>query len=90
MVMIMPTGVTPPELTIAVGERVTFMNHDTVAHGVAGGADPTKPDCAEINAVGVLVPGEIRSTAQFTAAKTCEYHDFRVQSSLFNGRIVIR
>ena len=89
-VMIMATGVTPTELTIAVGDRVTFMNHDTVPHGVAGGSDPAKPDCPEINAVGLLAPGEIRMTGQFTAARTCDYHDPRVQSALFNGRIVIR
>jgi plastocyanin len=89
-VMIMDTGPTPKELTIGVGATVTFMNHDAVPHGVAGGAEPARPDCPEINAVGVLMPGEIRSTSPFTTAKTCEYHDSRVSSSLFSGRIVIR
>lgn len=89
-VMIMATGVTPNDVTIAVGERVTFMNHDTVSHSVAGGSEPAKPDCPEINAVGVLAPGEIRQTAPFLTAKACEYHNPRVQSALFNGRITIR
>jgi plastocyanin len=88
--MIMETGPSPNDLTIAVGDTVTFMNHDSVPHGVAGGSDPARPDCPEINAVGVLLPGEIRSTMPFTTAKTCEYHDPRVTSATFNGRIVIR
>jgi plastocyanin len=89
-VMIMETGPSPKDLTIAVGDTVAFMNHDAVPHAVAGGSEPARPDCSEINAVGVLMPGEIRSTSPFTAAKTCEYHDPRVRSATFNGRIVIR
>jgi plastocyanin len=89
-VMIMSTGVTPAEVTVAVGDRVNFMNHDSVTHSVAGGADPTRPDCPEINAVGVLAPGDIRPTAPFTTAKTCQYHNPRMQSALFTGRIVVR
>ena len=88
--MIMPSGVTPAEIIIPVGERVTFMNHDTVPHAVAGGSEPAKPDCPEIDAVGMLGPGELKSTAPFLAAKTCEYHNPRVQSAAFKGRIVIR
>lgn len=87
--MIMSTGVTPAEIIIPVGERVTFMNHDTVPHAVAGGSEPAKPDCPEIDAVGVLAPGELRATAPFVAARTCEYNP-RSPSALFKGRIVIR
>ena len=89
-VMIMDTGPTPKDLTIAVGEAVTFMNHDAVTHGVAGGSDPARPDCPEISAVGILTPGDTRSTLPFTSAKTCEYHDPRVGSDTFTGRIVVR
>jgi hypothetical protein len=42
------------------------------------------------NAVGLLGPGEIRSTAPFPAAKTCDYHVPRGQAVLFGGRIIIR
>jgi plastocyanin len=89
-VMIMDTGPDPKDVTIAVGSTVSFMNHDTVAHAVAGGSDPARPDCPEIDAVGVLMPGDVRSTLPFTSARTCEYHDPRVGSSRFTGRIVIR
>jgi plastocyanin len=89
-VMIMASGPDPKEMTIAAGERVTFMNHDNVPHAVAGGADPARRGCAEIDAVGVLTPGESRDTAVFAAAGTCDYHDPRAPSAAFTGRIVIR
>jgi plastocyanin len=86
-VMILPTGMSPDEVTVAVGDRVGFMNHDTIPHQVAGGTDPDKPECPEIDVVGRIIPGEIRSTAPLPTARTCEYH---VQSTAFKGRIVIR
>jgi plastocyanin len=86
-VMILPTGMSPDEVTVAVGDRVGFMNHDTVPRQVAGGPDAAKPECPEIDAVGRIIPGEIRSTAPLPTARTCEYH---VQSTAFKGRIVIR
>lgn len=89
-VMLESSGLNPREITIAVGERVSFMNHDTVAHTVAGGSGPAQPDCPEINAVGVLAPFEIRPTAVFPAAKTCDYHVPRGGAVLFSGRIVVR
>jgi plastocyanin len=89
-VMIMETGPTPRDITVVVGATVTFMNHDTVPHGVAGGASPAQPGCPEIDAVGVLEPGDIRSTLPFTSVRSCEYHDPRGGSDTFTGRIVVR
>ena len=89
-VMVESSGLNPREITIAVGERVSFMNHDTVAHTVAGGSAPAQPDCPEIGAVGVLAPFEIRPTAVFSAAKTCDYHVPRGGAALFSGRIIVR
>jgi plastocyanin len=89
-VMLESSGLNPREITIAVGERVSFMNHDTVNHTVAGGSGPAQPDCPEINAVGVLAPAEIRPTAVFSTVKTCDYHVPRGGAVLFSGRIVVR
>ena len=89
-VMLESSGLNPREITVAVGEQVSFMNHDTVAHTVAGGSAPSQPDCAEISAVGVLAPFEIRPTAVFSSAKTCDYHVPRGGVVLFSGRIIVR
>ena len=89
-VTITSNGVSPKEVVIAVGGRVTFVNNDTIPHDVAGGPDPANPDCREIDAVGFLTPGQSRQTAPLPTARTCEYHDHGFHSALFNGRIVIR
>jgi plastocyanin len=89
-VTITASGVSPREVTIAVGGRVTFVNNDAIPHDVAGGPDPANPDCREIDAVGFLTPGQTRQTAPLPTARTCEYHDHGFHSALFNGRIVIR
>jgi hypothetical protein len=66
------------------------MNHEAVPYTVAGGTGPSQPACPEINAVGLLGPGEIRFTAPFSIAKTCDYHIPSGQAVLFSGRIVVR
>ena len=89
-IMIMEGHAVPGEVMIAVGERVSFMNHDRTTYTVAGGAEPSRSDCREINVVGVLAPGDTRTTEAFMSAKTCEFHVAREQSPLLTGRIIIR
>jgi plastocyanin len=89
-IMIMEGHAVPEELTIAVGERVSFMNHDRTTYTIAGGREPSTSDCPEVNVVGVLGSGHTRDTEPFTAAKTCDFHVSRDQSALLTGRIVIR
>lgn len=82
---------TPLELTITVGQRVTFVNNDIRAHDVVGGVDPSHPDCPEIVQAGFLSPGQRGDTGVFTTARTCEYHDHTMLSvPAFQGRIIIR
>lgn len=81
----------PLELTIDVGQRVTFINNDNRAHDVVGGIDPNHPDCPEIVQAGFLAPGQRGDTGIFASARTCEYHDHTALGSPgFQGRIVIR
>jgi plastocyanin len=89
-IMIAEGDAFPTELTIAVGEQVTFMNHDQTSYTVTGGRGGSGRDCAEIDIVGVLAPGNIRSTERFAAAKTCDFHVSRAESSLVTGSIVVR
>jgi hypothetical protein len=89
-IMIMEGHAVPEELTIAVGEQVTFMNHDRTTYVVAGGREPSRSDCPEVNVVGVLASGHTRNTETFTTAKTCDFHVSRDQSALLSGRIIIR
>jgi plastocyanin len=89
-ITIRSTGVAPRELTVAVGDRVTFINNDSQPHDPAGGPDPANPDCREIDAVGFLVPGQSRQTSPLPVARTCDFHDHSNHDPIFNGRIIIR
>jgi plastocyanin len=90
-VTITAAGMTPLEITIDVGQRVTFVNNDTRAHDLVGGVDPNNPDCPEITQAGFLTPGQQRDTGVFTTARRCEYHDHTMLSvPAFQGRIIIR
>lgn len=81
----------PLELTINVGQRVSFHNNDSRTHDVVGGKDPATPDCPEITQAGFLAPGQVATTGAFTQAKICEYHDHAMLSvPAFQGRIIIR
>jgi hypothetical protein len=90
VIMIMEGQAVPEELTIAVGERVSFMNHDRSNYTIAGGREPSRPDCPEVNVVGLLTSGDTRTSEPFTSARTCEFHVSRDQSTLGTGRIIIR
>ncbi|HEY6362591.1 MAG TPA: hypothetical protein VIX63_15880 [Vicinamibacterales bacterium] len=90
IITITSSGVSPKELTIAIGDRVTFVNDDVIQHDIAGGPDPAHPDCREIDAVGFLTRGQRRATAPFPVARTCEYHDHSVPLATMNGTIIIR
>jgi plastocyanin len=89
-VLILPSGVSPREITVAVGARVTFVNNDVQPHDTAGGPDPATRDCPEIDAVGFLLPGQSRQTAPMASVRTCEYHDHSNHASFFNGRVIVR
>ena len=89
-IMIMEGHAVPEQLMIAVGERVTFMNHDRTTYTIAGGPQPSNSGCPEIDVVGVLASGATRDTEPFTAAKTCEFRVSQNQSALLTGQIIIR
>lgn len=90
-ITITPNGMAPLEITIEVGQRVTFVNSDSRAHDVVGGIDPANPDCPEILQAGFMTPGQSRDTGVFTRARTCEYHDHTMLGvPAFQGRIIIR
>lgn len=90
-VTVTAAGVSPEEITISVGQSVTFLNADTRPHDFAGGPDPSRPDCREIDVAGFIVPGQSRETGTFQTARTCEYHDHgQLGVPQFQGRIVVK
>jgi plastocyanin len=90
-ITISPNGMTPLEIAITVGQRVTFVNNDIRAHDVVGGIDPSHPECPEILQAGFLAAGQRGDTGVFTVAQTCNYHDHTALGvPAFSGRIIIK
>jgi len=81
----------PLDITIAVGQRVTFINTDVRPHDVVGGVDPAHPECPEIVQMGFLSAGQRGDTGAFMTAGTCPYHDHTALGvPAFSGRIIIK
>jgi plastocyanin len=74
-VSITPTGVSPTEVRVPVGGRVTFVNNDVRPHAMSSDPITTHTDCPAINDVGTLSPGQSRSTGTLDVARICGFHD---------------
>lgn len=83
--------VSPKELTVSPGTRVTFVNSDSRRHDMTSDPHPEHTDCTEINQVGTLSPGQSRETGNLVAVRTCGFHDHdNAQNANLQGRIVVR
>jgi plastocyanin len=66
--------VSPANVTVAVGSRVTFVNNHNQPHDMSSDPHPAHTDCPEIT-VGNLTAGQSRQTQNLNTAKTCGFHD---------------
>lgn len=83
--------VTPSEVTISVGQSVTFVNNDGSTRNVSSDPHPNHTECPSINAVGNLGNGQSRPTNAITTARTCGFHDHdRPDEANRRGRIIIQ
>jgi plastocyanin len=90
VVTIMPSGVSPKELLVPAGSRVTFVNNDSRAHDIESDPHPVHSDCRATNAVGFIRPGESKQTGVFEAERTCGYHDHLQDTNrALQGTIVV-
>lgn len=84
-------GINPKEFTVSPGTRVLFVNNDTRRHDMGSDPHPEHTDCTEINAVGVLQPGQSRETGNLNTVRTCGFHDHDLpDNNNLKGRIIIR
>lgn len=84
-------AVSPAQVTINVGQSVTFVNSDTRLHDMTSNPHPSHTDCPPMNAVGSLSPGQTKLTNAFTTARTCGFHDHgNPQNAALQGSITIR
>jgi plastocyanin len=83
--------VTPSEVTIAVGQSVTFVNNDSTGHNVSSDPHPNHTDCPAVNAVNNLGTGQTRLTNAFTTGRVCGFHDHDLPDNAnLKGRITIQ
>jgi hypothetical protein len=67
--------VDPKELRIGLRDQVRFVNQDTRAHQPQSNPHLMHTDCPAINQVGVVGPGESRTTGSFDVERACGFHD---------------
>jgi plastocyanin len=85
------SAVSPTTVTISVGQSVTFTNNDTRSHDMESDPHPAHTDCPSIGNVGLLQPGQSKTTFGFASAGSCGYHDHNNSDSAgLKGRIVIQ
>jgi plastocyanin len=73
-ITITANGVSPKDVTVAAGSRVTFVNNDNRAHDMSSDPHPDHTDCPAVT-VGNVQPGESRATQNLNTARTCGFHD---------------
>jgi plastocyanin len=74
-ITITSSGVSPRNVTISAGSRVSFVNNDTRAHMMNSDPHPTHGDCPAIDDVSFISAGQTKTTGNLTAARVCGYHD---------------
>jgi len=90
VVTISAAGASPLTIQIRVGERVQFVNNDSVVHDMSSDLHPSHLRCPEINDVGFLSTGQSRETGNFVTPATCTYHDhLDPLNPNLNGTIII-
>ena len=84
-------GVSPKEFTISRGQRVRFVNNDSVSHTMSSDPHPTHTDCPAINEIGLLQPGDSDVTNNMNNVRACLYHDDQRDTEFkFRGTIHVQ
>lgn len=68
-------AVTPNDITVSPGTRVTFTNSHNRNHEMHSDPHPQHGDCPEIDDVGFLAPGQTKLTGNLNTVRVCSYHD---------------
>ena len=70
------SGVSTPNVTVAVGQTVTFVNNDSRVHEMASNPHPQHGSCPSMEAgLGTIGAGQTKVTHMFANAGTCGFHD---------------
>lgn len=82
---------TPNDITVPVGSRVTIVNNHNRPHEMNSDPHPEHSDCPAINDVGFIAAGQSKTTGNLTTVRTCGIHDHNEPSNAnLSGRIRIQ
>ena len=85
------SAVSPTQVTIATGQSVTFVNNDSRSHDMESDPHPAHTACPSIANVGLLQPGQSKTTFGFANSGSCGYHDHNnADATSLQGRIVVQ
>ena len=85
------SAVSPSPVTIAVGQSVTFVNNDSRSHDMESDPHPAHSDCPSFSNVGLLQPGQSKSTFGFIKSGSCGFHDHNDSDRAgLKGRVAIQ
>jgi hypothetical protein len=79
-ITITATGVSPKDIVVTRGARVTFVNNDGVGHDMNSNPHPAHTDCPEIS-VGFIAASQSGQTQVLNTTRTCGYHDHNQPSN---------
>jgi hypothetical protein len=68
-------GVSPKQVRVYEGSRVTFVNDDARVHDMRSDPLHLQTDCPELNVVGMVVPGQSRASDPLQHVRPCGFHD---------------
>lgn len=84
-------AVSPSQVTVAVNQSVTFVNNSSTSHDMESDPHPQHTACPSIANVGLLQPGQSKTTFGFANSGTCGYHDHNAsESASLKGTIVVQ
>jgi plastocyanin len=79
-ITITSAGVSPKDVTVRQGGRVTFANNDNQPHDMNSDPHPEHTACPALN-VGFIAAGQMRASQNLTTVRTCTYHDHNQPSN---------
>src|SRR5512134_1762916 len=84
-------GVTPAQVTINVGQSVTFVNNSGGTPNISSDPHPVHTDCPAFLGVALIAPGQTKQTQAFTVARTCGFHDHdNPDNAAVRGSVIVR
>jgi plastocyanin len=84
-ITITAAGVSPPNVTISAGGRITFINNDSVNHQPSSNPHPVHTDCPGLN-MNVISPGSSATSQALTTRRSCGFHDHLTNDTVASMR----